>query len=497
MPDGCLEVVACAGNEQAKADLLGQRATRQAWDAWLATCEPVGELLVGYDQHDHEQGGDGLPTWVPDLPPSTRDGAWQANDELLAPLRTRGSGLLGVISVDLPHDGLRPGVEQLELLEMYAAQASVAVENAALHSTLRAQDEARSRALGRLSAVVDSAPVAIVELDLDGRVQLWNDAAERIFGWPAEEVLGSYNPVAPPEQYDAYLEELRLHGQRHRHESLRSRRDGTQVDVELTSTALLDADGQVYGYLGVYVDVGHRRQLERELRTAAFTDPLTGLANRAHFTAVLAEARPGVHIALVDLDGFKDVNDTRGHPVGDQVLVEVASRLRSVCRHEDLLARLGGDEFVVLLTPSTGDPDTGAVAGRLARRMLEVLAERSAAAGSRSAPASGWPTAPTPTTRRRRQGRPSTRPQRGRRCCGTRTWRCTPRRQRARGASGCSTSTDRPGGTRGRGLSPGPPRRRARPRGARGPRSARRPRRRRGPGTARRRGRRSAPRRAA
>ncbi len=136
-------------------------------------------------------------------------GAWHPEDALLAPLRTRGSGLLGVISVDLTHDGMRPGPKQLQLLEMYAAQASVAVENAQPHSSLKEQGEARARALGRLTALVASAPVAIVELDLQGRVRLWNDAAQRIFGWSEQEVLGERNPVAPEGGYEQQLQDLR------------------------------------------------------------------------------------------------------------------------------------------------------------------------------------------------------------------------------------------------------------------------------------------------
>ena len=289
MADGALEVVACAGTE-ASAALLGQRAAREVWDVWIGACDPVGDLLVDYR---HSPFDDGVPTWVPDLPASDREGAWDPQDALLAPLQTQRSGLLGVISVDLPEDGLRPGPEQFELLEMYAAQASVAIENAQLHSALKARDEARQRALGRLTAVVGNAPVGIVELDLDGRVQLWNDAAERIFGWTAQEVLGGRNPIAPDEEYEARLVSLRLDGSVHRSATSRLRRDGTRVDVEMTTSVLADEAGRQYGYLGVYVDVTHRRHLEQELRTAAFTDALTGLANRAHFTSRLDAAGPG------------------------------------------------------------------------------------------------------------------------------------------------------------------------------------------------------------
>lgn len=372
MPGGDLEVVACAGDDDARQALLGQSAPRAMWDAWLAQCEEVGNLLVDYRHVDWD---DDVPTWVPDVEPSSVVGAWHPEDALLAPLRTRGSGLLGVISVDLPHDGMRPGPEQLELLEMYAAQASIAVENAQLHSSLKEQDEARARALGRLTALVDSAPVAIVELDLEGRVRLWNDAAERIFGWAEQDVLGERNPVAPEGGYEATLHELRNDTSVHRLQVTRPRRDGSSVDVDMTTSALVDEAGRTYGYLGVYVDVTSRTALELELRTAAFTDPLTGLANRAHFTARSAVAGPDATVVLLDLDGFKGVNDTLGHAAGDLVLVEVADRLRAVCRDEDLVARLGGDEFVVLVSSGGATTDAGAAAVTLADRLVVALSQ--------------------------------------------------------------------------------------------------------------------------
>ena len=370
LPGGDLEVVACEGDEDARAALLGQRGSRRTWERCMAGCEQVGDLLVDYRAAEVDE----VPTWIPDLPASDVEGAWQADDALLAPLRTPRSGLLGVISVDLPEDGLRPGPDQLELLEMFAAQASVAVENATLYSTLKAQDDARARALARLAAVVDTAPVAIVELDLEGRVRLWNSAAERMFGWREQELLGQRNPLASGEVYGEQLRELR-DGAVRRVTSTRAGRDGLRREVEVTSSALLDDAGSTYGYLGLYQDVTDRAKLEQELRDAAFTDPLTGLANRACFTARLAAAGRDTSIVLLDLDGFKAVNDTLGHPAGDRVLVEVARRLRAVCRDEDLVARLGGDEFVVLLGATAAAPEADAAAETLSRRLVEVLAQ--------------------------------------------------------------------------------------------------------------------------
>ncbi|MCW2606320.1 MAG: diguanylate cyclase [Frankiales bacterium] len=371
MPDGALEVVAFAGDAEAGATLLGSRAPREVWDGLLAVCEPVGELLLDY-LHIVPQD-DSVPSWVPDRPATDDPEAWHPLDELFAPLRTVRSGLLGVISVDLPRDGRRPGPEQLQLLEMYAAQASVAIENAQLHSALLSQHEEGAEALGRLSTLVSGTPVAIIELDLQGFVRLWNPAAEQMFGWRADEVIGRLNPIVSEEEYRStltVLDERALVGVASR----RRRRDGTWVDTERSASLLRDDAGRPFGYLGVYVDTTERTLLEEELRTAAHTDPLTGLANRALFTERLerACASGGATVLLLDLDGFKSVNDTAGHAAGDRVLVEVARRTVGVCRADDLVARLGGDEFVVLLEGEDDDPQEAAEA--LAGRLVAALA---------------------------------------------------------------------------------------------------------------------------
>ena len=120
-------------------------------------------------------------------------------------------------------------------------------------------------------------------------------------------------------------------------------------------------------------DVAERRSTELELERMAYTDYLTGLPNRARFMAALeaararaAEGEPGC-VLLVDLDGFKAVNDVAGHEAGDRLLCEVAALLRAGARDRDLVARLGGDEFA-LLVPGTAEEATG-----LAERLVELL----------------------------------------------------------------------------------------------------------------------------
>ena len=369
-PGGDYEVVAVEGSVEARAALLGQRGTGEEWRDWIAACTAVGQLLVDYRRVADD---DEVPTWVPDTPVPEDDDAWHPLDAVLAPLWSNASGPLGVLSVDLPRDGRRPGPVQLALLEMYAAQASIAIENARLHTELVVRDEEKAEVVGRLRALVHEAPVAIVELDRDGLVRTWNPTAEQVFGWSQAEVLGRRNPTAEAGHYDEQLGDLQRGTVQHGLEVRRRRKDGAPVDVSMSSVAVLDEAGAVQGYVGVYADITERLALERGLRHAAHHDSLTGLPNRTLFRERLDElvrtAAPAA-LLLLDLDGFKAVNDGLGHDAGDVVLVALAARLTATARAQDLVARLGGDEFVVLLEDRA---DAEAVAERLVRVLAEPV----------------------------------------------------------------------------------------------------------------------------
>ncbi|MDQ1295157.1 MAG: hypothetical protein QG608_3042, partial [Actinomycetota bacterium] len=135
--------------------------------------------------------------------------------------------------------------------------------------------------------------------------------------------------------------------------------DGGTAHVEISAQNLLQ-DRSVRGLLFAVRDVSERTELTEKLRHQAFHDPLTGLANRALLADRLAAARaaraPGAALLLADLDSFKAVNDTLGHLVGDDLLVEVAARLSGLLTPADLLVRLGGDEFAVLLVGERSAP---------------------------------------------------------------------------------------------------------------------------------------------
>jgi diguanylate cyclase (GGDEF)-like protein/PAS domain S-box-containing protein len=138
--------------------------------------------------------------------------------------------------------------------------------------------------------------------------------------------------------------------------------------VENRFTAVRDDAGRLVELEGILIDITERKAAEEKIALLARTDSLTGLANRATFVERLhqvhAAAKRGGHpfaVLYLDLDHFKDINDTRGHPVGDLLLKEVAERLKSRARESDVVARLGGDEFAILQTDIADPADAGAL----------------------------------------------------------------------------------------------------------------------------------------
>jgi diguanylate cyclase (GGDEF)-like protein len=133
------------------------------------------------------------------------------------------------------------------------------------------------------------------------------------------------------------------------------------------------------GWISTHEDITERREADRHIRFLAHHDVLTGLKNLAFFTEKLGEAVARLQrhgepftVFMMDLDKFKNVNDTLGHPAGDQLLCETAQRLKSSLRDNDVLARLGGDEFAII---QSGEESPREGAASLAARMLKLISE--------------------------------------------------------------------------------------------------------------------------
>jgi diguanylate cyclase len=221
----------------------------------------------------------------------------------------------------------------------------------------------------KMRSVVEGALDCIVMVDDKSNIVEFNPAAERTFGYQRDEVLGKNlaNIIIPPESRQAHREgfnrfcnsgESKMLGKRMELNAMRA--DGREFPAELTISAIDWAGTRMV--VGFLRDITERKRAELEINDLAFYDPLTKLPNRRLLRERL-EATLSTNvkhqtysaILFIDLDNFKMLNDTRGHDVGDLLLMEVSSRLKSCVRTEDTVARLGGDEFVVILEHLSND----------------------------------------------------------------------------------------------------------------------------------------------
>ena len=232
-----------------------------------------------------------------------------------------------------------------------------------------------------LQTIIYSSPLAILALDHEDRVTMWNPAAEAMFGWSEKQILGQTNPSVPEnklKEYDA-LRQATLNGMAFSNrDTLRMNKDGTQFPVSLSVAPLRGQHSQVIGRMHIIADITERKKLQEELRHQATTDELTRVSNRRHFMELAqSEIKRAVRfkrppaIALIDIDHFKQVNDTFGHAAGDQALVALAKICKKHIREIDVFARFGGDEFILLL-PETNQEQAFEV---LERVRLALMAQ--------------------------------------------------------------------------------------------------------------------------
>ena len=212
-----------------------------------------------------------------------------------------------------------------------------------------------------LSYVVDSSDDAIVTNSQDAAITSWNRAAERLYGYTAEEAIGRpVSVIELPDRKGEQAEVLRrvFAGETvDQLEAERVRKDGSTIVVSLTISPVRDADDKIVSVVVIARDITNQKRDEDRLRHLAEHDQLTGLVNRRRFDQELKRelAKAGRYhshsaVLSVDIDNFKAINDSAGHAAGDAVLTEVADVLRGRFRSTDVVARLGGDEFGVLVT---------------------------------------------------------------------------------------------------------------------------------------------------
>jgi diguanylate cyclase (GGDEF)-like protein/PAS domain S-box-containing protein len=329
--------------------------------------------------------------------------------ECVVEISTANGGLQGELAAGPPSVGVQQALEQTVAVEekLELVSGELAAVNAALQQEVKERAERESaltaaaeEATERLAAIVESSDDAIISKDMEGLVTSWNGGAERIFGYTAAEMVGRSILVLIPE--DRRDEEALILASIGRGESVehfetqRMTRDGRSLHVSITASPIRDAGGAVVGVSKIARDMSAmvadslaERDLLKALlahsieqgeagRRAALHDPLTGLPNRSLFADRLehglAQARRHgwtLAVMFLDLDGFKQVNDTHGHDVGDVVLRTIAGRLKHHTRSDDTICRFGGDEFVYLLMEVADGP----AAARIADHLLRVTRE--------------------------------------------------------------------------------------------------------------------------
>lgn len=327
------------------------------------------------------------PYWVPHFQSHPVSAPWHEKAKefnwhaaAFLPLHTEGR-VVGCLSLYAQqpqafHDNIQ------NLLKDMAANIDFALDRFAVEAQRTAfrRDLQISEKLAQL--VLENALDAIVNIDLAGRIVEWNQAASQIFGYARAEVIGQDlgDVIVPPASREAHqhgMQRLQQTGQAKLLGKLieitAMRRDGQEFPVELT---IVEIEREQDRYYSVFIrDITARKEAEERILFLANYDALTGLPNRNLLTErVNAEIEKAwdqdgqFALMFLDLDHFKDVNDSLGHRYGDNLLVALTKRFQAIVRAQDTICRLGGDEFVFLLAEADQ-----ATAKEVVERLLSVV----------------------------------------------------------------------------------------------------------------------------
>ncbi|MFJ5308467.1 diguanylate cyclase CdgB [Streptomyces sp. NPDC088350] len=302
-PDGDLVVAAFAGNSAAEALITGRVGSRASWERRLGMGEDWGDLRFIPHTEGWVLDEDDVPQWYTDGPAPRFEDEWHPSDRLFAPMYTPSvSGgscgeLIGVLSVDRPRNGRRPGAWGREALQMYAFQAAIAISNARLRANMQRALVRLEREQQALRASEESfrqafeyAPsgMAIAEMggDQHGRILRSNDALCRLLGRPASAMRRySFSDLVHPEDIGTLL---RTSAEGGRAELRLGRRDGTYVWVSLRNSVVADAADGPRFLLSHVEDIEDRKRRELQLAHRAAHDALTGLPNSAELRTRLS-----------------------------------------------------------------------------------------------------------------------------------------------------------------------------------------------------------------
>jgi len=326
----------------------------------------AGRAMMGFDDDEDPAQyvvRDYHPDWAyrrirdEAMPHAAEHGPWHGE----VALRPRDGGDIPLSAVLLAH---RDGQGRLEYYSIVGTDIS----------ELKRAEEARKRERDFSRALLTHLPGLFYLVDTDLNLVHWNDGVETITGYRSDELAG--RPALAffgPEDAEHVRERLTQAFQTGHAtaEAVIRTRSGHGIPFAFEGQRI-DLEGQPY-VIGFASDITLRRQQESEIRRLAYGDPLTGLPNRTNLQhQLLAEiSRAHRHggigaVVYMDLDDFKAVNDSLGHPAGDQLLIAFGQALAATLREEDILARVGGDEFVLVLPELAEDTANAAVHARQA-----------------------------------------------------------------------------------------------------------------------------------
>ena len=299
--------------------------------------------------------------------------------------------VLGVLIVASTDQTVSLPESELELCRTLANMVAVAVENAELFQSLQQREEdlkskvaalqLAEASVRKLSLAVEQSPSSIVITDLQANIVYANATFSQITGYKLGDVLGQnprilHSGKTPQATYDDMWAHL-TRGQRWEGEFINKRKDGSEYIELARLSPVRDEHGVVTNYLAIKDDITAKKQAEARIEHLAHFDQLTGLPNRTllqdHFRFALSLAQrkhESLAVMFLDLDHFKVINDTLGHSMGDQLLMEVGRRLKTSLREEDTVSRQGGDEFILVLP---GLDANGAT--QVARKLMEVVSQ--------------------------------------------------------------------------------------------------------------------------
>jgi diguanylate cyclase (GGDEF)-like protein/PAS domain S-box-containing protein len=282
-------------------------------------------------------------------------------------------GAIGMVVTDLTWQRRSEAAVAARLVLQQLVEQQQRVE-ASLQDSLAARYEAEAQLLlaGKL---FEQSSEGFIVTDAQGDIVKVNQAFTAICGYTEADALGQNPRMLASGRHDAAFfqsmwSELADRGH-WRGEVWNRRKDGSVYPQWLSMSRVIDAVGQATHYIAAFSDITQRKEAEDSIRRLAHFDPLTGLPNRAllsdratHALQMSRRSNEPMALMFIDLDHFKNVNDTLGHDVGDRLLVAVTKRFNAALRDQDTLSRTGGDEFVLLL-PGTDSAGSAHVAQKL------------------------------------------------------------------------------------------------------------------------------------